>query len=880
MIRVLPLCCAPTATRSQFFGCRKTLQTQTIFIGRSGTLVHQSRNSRLHSIITAHAGHGHGDGSDIPRDNACSGHHGHSHDHADAAHSCGHSHTDSLWFAHGHHHAHKTSLLQHLLSEGLRRTGLSSLAGWLDGSVFSSIAKIVLFIAAAATAWAAGNIGDVVTETTLRTVSTAATAGVFFFAGIPAAINLALDLASLHIDTHVLMNLAVVGTLITGFPLEGALLLVLFQTSHSVEHLLTAQAQGNLQALYDVVPEHADIVKLGPDGAPNMATVKHLLAEEVSVGEIMLVKPGGQIPLDGTIVYGKSLVSAEHITGEALPSLRKPGDDVPAGALSHDGILALRATRVADDSTPARIARLARDAQAQRPQLRAWLDNFGEWYSKAVIAGTIVAFAVMVGSGVPIVGSLGAERGALYRAMGLLTVASPCALVMVPLAYVSAIAAVASRGVLLKGGRVLDALDRCRAVGVDKTGTLTTGRLAVKSLMRISSESHVLNESAVLAAAAALSIRSSHPVSDAVVEESLAKGVEHSTVKVSDFNLVAGGGVKAVVSLKTLPDKNRNTNGSSPFSSSLPSSSSHVQYQAYFGSLDYVGPELSLAEMDEVRTKTAEQGSSTVSVLVLKPIEPTAGEAGSAVWVFTLEDSLRSVSSAAIAALQQGSWAGFGPSSGRACTVTMLTGDNKASAARIAGQLGITNVMSGLSPEDKLREVAALRVAAGTARGGVIMVGDGLNDAAALAAADVGIAIASTSIAAATLAADAVVINESSGMAAVPFLLRVARATRYVIAQNLALAAGSILVLAGPTVLGIMPLWLAVMLHEGSTLLVALNSLRLLRFSSVAFGKKGKGKIVAGTGKGGEFKDNSKSHSEDEAVELEMNELVSAPSAA
>ena len=796
---------------------------------------HQNRSRRnLNGGRTvAHAGHDHSHSHDHD-------HHHHSHSHDDHSSEFGHSHG-------GHHHATPVNFVHRLLLSLLSASRLNPLIHWLEESAFSSIAKIVLFLTAAATAWASGSAAAAAQETLFRQISTAATAGVFFFAGMPAAVELILAVAALKIDTHVLMNLAVVGTLVTGFPLEGALLLVLFQTSHAVEHLLTAKAQGNLQALYNTIPDHAEIVRMGADGVPIMATAQRIPAESVGIGEVMLVKAGCQVPLDGQVVYGRALVSAEHITGESLPALKRQGDELPAGSICHDGVLAVRATRVADDSTPARIARLARDAQAQRPKLRTWLDRFGEMYSKAVIVMTVVALGAMVASGVPFLGhGGGAERGALYRAMGLLTVASPCALVMVPLAYVSAIAAVASRGILLKGGRVLDALDRCRVIAVDKTGTLTTGRLVVRDIQRISSNDSggvgggggELNEPVVLGIAAALSLRSSHPVSNAIVERGARDGVDPDSIEVEDFSLVAGGGVSAIVSLSH-----------SPFDGE------RRRYRACFGSVDFVRSEMSSTQIESLQKRggAAAQGSSTVSVLVLSSPSTTitttrtttSTSSSEAVWVFSLEDSLRSASAAAVESLQRGTWTRSSSSSSKtssktssssaysACEVIMLTGDNKSSAARVAGQLGITRVLSGLSPEDKLQQIAVLRTVAGGGGAGVVMVGDGLNDAAALAAADVGIAIASNTTAAATLAADVVVISQTAGMAAVPLLMRVARATKFVVAQNLALAAGSILVLAAPTVLGFMPLWLAVMLHEGSTLLVALNSLRLLRFSAV-----------------------------------------------
>lgn len=714
-------------------------------------------------------------------------------------------------------------------------------------------------------------------------MSSVATLGVYIFAGIPAAIDLLYDVTALRIDTHVLMNLAVVGTLVTGLPLEGALLLVLFQSSHAVEHLLTNRAQGSLKSLYSAMPEHANVVsQLNHDGSPVMTSIQRLLAVDVPAGSTILTKPGEQVPLDGLIVHGKALVSTEHITGESLPTLKCAGDDIPAGSLCHDGVLVVRTTRVASDSTPARIAQLARDAQARRPRLRTWLDSFGEIYSKAVIATACAACCVMLAAGVPFGGT-----GALYRSMGLLTVASPCALVMVPLAYVSAIASAASRGVLLKGGRVLDAIERCRVVCVDKTGTLTTGRLGVSNIVHISSQDveprqqigieeerveqdqqmdmYSQSMERAMTAATALSLRSTHPVSSAIVRAAtMSMDVNAADVRVDDFTLTPGGGVQGIIHLPETKGADGHLDRNSR---------NETMYNAWFGSLEFVSDRLTPTEREQMHQQSMHNHtlySSIRSVLVLEPA--VHGELGNgdtmvchsndqrAVWAFVFEDSLRKASVDSIKILREGSWANGMPSVTRACSVAMLTGDGQASAERVAAETGIDTVYAQLDPEDKLEMIARLkgsislqqhadneaksthrndsnRPKVGAVEGlqnvsqGVIMIGDGLNDAAALAAADVGIAIAGPTVAAASLAADAIVMNESVGVSVVPYLLRVARATRHVLYQNIALAAGSIAVLALPTMLGFIPLWVAVIFHEGSTLLVALNSLRLLRFS-------------------------------------------------
>ncbi|KAL4859036.1 putative cadmium/zinc-transporting ATPase HMA1 [Chlorella vulgaris] len=826
---------------------------------------------------------------------SCRAHAGHSHAHTHQHEPHSHSEHQDIAPSCGHDHGHARDLqnpAHRLLKAVFDATRLTDAAAWLESSLAATIGKVVLFVLAAGTAgWAASGWATSAAAAALaRSVSVAATAGVYLLAGIPAAVDLSYDVTSGHVDTHVLMNLAVLGTLATGHALEGALLLVLFQSSHALEHLLTERAQGNLAALYDAIPKEAVLVSVDGDGSPDLASAHSVLAADVEVGAHLLVKPGEQVPLDGVVVHGRAMVSSEHITGESLPVLCRSGDEAAAGSLNRDGVLVLRALRRADESTPARIAKLAMDAQAKRPQLRTWLDEFGEVYSKAVIGGALGLMGLLLLTGVPLLGAAG-QRGAFYRAMGFLTVASPCALVMVPLAYVSAIAAIASRGILVKGGRVLDSLARCNTVAFDKTGTLTTGSLSCTSIRPLgpssssssggssrggSSSASILGVSpreaaaakqAALSAAVALSLRSRHPVSDAIVLAGQQAGLDGSGEDVLDFELVAGGGVHGTMA------------GSG-------TGRSRQQYRAAFGSVEFVGAQLSAEERLGVQRLADGQGTSGVlSVLVLEPSKEPASTNGNgssssssstsssgssssssafvrSVWVMSFEDSIRTQSAGAVRELTTGSWTGSASQSNR-LAVMMLTGDNEASAQRIARKLGIRNVSAALSPQEKLDRVRELsghdseadstppstssrgssrssgrsssskagRGGNGKAGQGVIMVGDGINDAPALAAADVGIAIASTATAAASLAADVIVVN-STGIAAVPLLLKIAKETQAVIRQNLILAVGSIAALSLPTVLGWVPLWFAVMLHEGSTLLVALNSLRLLRFGS------------------------------------------------
>ena len=604
-----------------------------------------------------------------------------------------------------------------------------------------------------------------------------------------------------------------------------------------------------------------------------------------------LVRPGEACAHDGVVVWGTGLVSAEHITGEALPRRAKVGDALPAGTLSRDGALALRCTAAAKDSAPARIAALAAAAQRSKPPLAAWLDEVGAVYSRGVLVASLVAFLVLLALGVPLGSCSGAgaalSRGAAYRAMALLTAASPCALALAPLAYVAAVATAARRGVVLRGGgATLDALLEVRGVGLDKTGTLTTGELRCVGQVGVG-ENSSSSSSSSLATAAALALRSTHPVSAALVAAAKGAGVEPlAPAALSAFELVPGSGVKA----KLLEEDKGGERGGSA--------------TVFLGSADWVAAALAAegkgggasAAAAALLAAAAETEAGAVIVSAFAKISSNPSSSSSPppqVSLFAFEDAVRALSSSAVASLRSGGAAaaaageaeGGGGSKGQRkrarrapLVLRVLTGDNAASASRVARSLGIApeDLRSGLSPAGKVEALRELRAQVnpdageggtrrkGRGKGGgafgVMMFGDGGNDAPALAAADVGVALsssssssnkssnsssssssssASTTATAQELAADVLLLG-GAGIEQLPFLLDLAALTRSVVRQNLAVAAGSVAVLALPALCGWLPLWLAVALHEGSTLVVALNSLRPLAFRGEKGGEEEK----------------------------------------
>ena len=685
-------------------------------------------------------------------------------------------------------------------------TGLVRVADFLRGNAIVAAVSWGLFVVAGAARLAtdAGGGGGMVETATAATVAKACTIMVYALAGTPEFVDVTYELALGNVNIHVLTTLAVFGTVLLGCAMEGALLLVLFALAHMVEDRLTLHARGDLKALWSTVPTTANVVKLNADGTPDLASVTEVPAAEVDVGSLIFVKAGQQVPLDGMVVHGSALVSIQHITGEALPTMKRYVDEIPAGAMNTDGVLVVKSLRSSEESTPARIARLTEAAQRRRPKVSRLLDDIGDRYSKAILATTFITMALApLVLGIPFLG----QGGAMYRSFAFLSAAAPCALLMSPLVYVAAIGAMARRGVLIRGGLTLDALAEVGAVALDKTGTITTGQMTCTRVTRFENGAqHQISPSAAskaLAYAVTLEGGSSHPIARAVTQA--AQGVVLPDVgAVSSYKVVAGSGVEGTIEGK----------------------------RARFGSSAFA---LELCEegADECLAEVIAQEGEILSVLAVEGEGPA---------LFTFSDTLNSQAPAAVESLRNGKcrrawWQP--PDESHGMEVIMLTGDNQTSAETMAEAINLKqeNVYAGLTPSQKLGLVETLRERVNSRKySRVAMVGDGINDAPALASADVGVAIASTPSDATASVADVLLVTKdtSGGIAQLPELFRIAQSTRAVLRQNIALAVVSIVGSAIPALIGAFPLWLAVILHEGATVMVALNSVRLL----VTFGRQ------------------------------------------
>ncbi len=580
---------------------------------------------------------------------------------------------------------------------------------------------------------------------------------VYAISGTPALIGAIEDIKALDVNIDVLMTLAALLSVLIGSGLEGALLLVLFELSGAMERTVTLKTRSALISLHKLAPSKASII--AEDGHLVDKSIK-----EISIGTLILIKAGEVVPLDGIVVHGSSFINLSHLTGESTPLAKNIGDEVPAGARNLDGSLTIKVTATAQDSTLSKIILMVTEDVESKPQLQQWIDSFGKRY-----ATTIICLTGFFAASLPFVFNipyLGIE-GSVYRALSFLIAASPCALVIAtPTAYLSALSSCARRGILLKGGIILDALSKCRHIAFDKTGTLTTGKLRCLEIKPLNIEAEKLDTTKALAIAGSLERLAKHPMADAIV--AFAKEKEIPLVTLDSFESIPGSGIKA--SFQGTP--------------------------CFIGNEEFIFP--------KVTSSFAQNSfeSSTQTFFLF----------GNALFVFYFQDEIRPDAKTLIKNLQNK----------LGMTTAMLTGDHKKNALPVALEVGISDVFADLKPQDKLDQVARL-----SGEHGLIMIGDGVNDAPALARATVGISMGQVGSSSAIDASDVVFLKDD--IASLDWLIEKSHQTMKVVKQNLFLALSVICLVTTPALLGFVPLWLAVVLHEGGTVLVGLNSLRLLR---------------------------------------------------
>lgn len=566
-----------------------------------------------------------------------------------------------------------------------------------------------------------------------------------------------------RLGIHLLVTVAVIGAVAIGEWGEAATVAFLFALSEALEALSLERAKRSVRSLLLVAPETAE--RIEESGATR--TVE---ATGLRVGDRVLVRAGARVPVDGRVLVGRSSLDQRAITGESLPVARGPGEEVFAGTVNGEGALEVEATRAAWDTVAARTVALVRAAQASKPPIERSIERFAAWYTPLVFAG---ALAVMIGPPLARWG-MGTEPGwGVWFARGLvvLVAACPCALVIgTPVAVVSALAAAARRGVLVKGGAVLEAVGGLRVLAFDKTGTLTVGAPDVVEVIAAGGG----DSGGMLRVAAALGDRGGHPLGRAIARH--ARELLLDVPVADDYRAVPGLGAAGSV-------------GSVEY---------HVGSHRY---LDEEGLCGTGAFHDEL-----EAAGRTVGTAVA--VSSESGPLG----YIRLSDRPRAEATGVVRDLER-----------MGLRVVMLTGDNGPTAAAVAGEVGVADHRAGLLPSDKARIVGEL----GEKIGATGMVGDGVNDAPALAAARVGIAIGGASSAAAMEAADAVLMADD--LTALPWLVRHSRRTLGRIRRNIALALGVKALVLTLAVFGYAGMWLAIAADVGTTLVVIANALRLLR---------------------------------------------------
>ncbi len=576
---------------------------------------------------------------------------------------------------------------------------------------------------------------------------------------LPKAIR---SLGSLSLDMNVLMTVAVIGALAIGEHAEGAAVAFLFSLSELLESWSVGRARKAIRALMKLAPETALVRRNGD--------ITEVESSAVQVGETVLVKSGQRVPLDGKITSGDSAIDQSPITGESMPVEKTVGDPVFAGTINGDGSLEIETTKAASETTLSRIIEMVEDAQSSKAPAQRFVDSFAKIYTPAVMAlALVLAIAPPLLFGQP-------WMDWIYRALVLLVIACPCALVIAtPVSVVSGLTALARQGVLVKGGAYLEALGGLKSLALDKTGTITEGKPKVVEIQCVTDSS----EDEILRIAAAIDTHSTHPLARAIVQHAKNEGTTFDPCE--DYQGVKGRGAEG-----------------------------RIGGHDYFVGNHRFAHELAVcSDKLEARLAKIEEAARSVVVVGHKPHADCAGEV---LGVLAIADTIRPGVKEAIRQMHE---AGLEK-------VVMLSGDNTKTAQAIAREAGIDEAFGDLLPEDKIEHVRALAKKFGS----VGMIGDGVNDAPALAAATVGIAMGAAGTDTAIETADVALMRDDLAM--VSEAIRLGRRTLGMIRFNIAFALGIKGIFLILAVLGLTSLWLAILADTGATLLVILNALRLL----------------------------------------------------
>ncbi|WP_318618158.1 heavy metal translocating P-type ATPase [Sporosarcina sp. YIM B06819] len=565
------------------------------------------------------------------------------------------------------------------------------------------------------------------------------------------------NLTKLQFDMNTLMTIAVIGAALIGEWGEGAVVVFLFAISEALESYSIDKARNSIRSLMDI--------------APNTATIRRgtnefeIDVEDIQIDDIMIIKPGQKIAMDGEVVKGSSSINQAAITGESVPVHKVSGDEVFAGTINEEGSLEVRVTKRVEDTTIAKIIHLVEEAQAEKAPSQQFVDRFAKYYTPAIM---IISLLIIV---IPPLFLGGVWSEWVYRGLVVLVVGCPCALVIsTPVAIVTAIGNAARNGVLIKGGIHLEETGRLKVVAFDKTGTLTQGTPEVTDIVSLSD----MSTDEILRISASVEKFSQHPLASAIIRDAERQNLE--LVPVDDFQSITGKGAKATINNEDI----------------------HIGSPNMFREL------LTLPDEYERQIETLQKEGKTVMLVGLE--NEVKG-------LIAVADQVRESSMTIIKKLYQ---------LGIQKTI-MLTGDNRATANAIGNQIGLSEVKAELMPQDKLDTIKSLREQFGK----VAMVGDGVNDAPALASATVGIAMGGAGTDTALETADIALMADD--LEKLPYTIGLSRKTLNIILQNVSFALGIKLLALLLVIPGWLTLWMAIFADMGATVIVVLNSLRLMR---------------------------------------------------